>query len=221
VAKRIETDEVRRLVEDGAQLVDVLPRDEFLDEHLPGAVNIPLADIAGAPSALDPRRPTVVYCFDYQCDLSARGAAHLERLGFGEVYDYVASKVAWLADGHPGAGRIRDRDRVGAIARPDVPTVEADACVADLRAVIGDWEVAVVVDDERVVLGDVRRRLLELPDDTALATVMNTAPPTVRPSITRRELAQSMDRNGERQLLVTTLDGNLLGLVRRGDLDAG
>ena len=34
-------DEVRRLVEEEAQLVDVLPPDEYEDEHLPGAINIP------------------------------------------------------------------------------------------------------------------------------------------------------------------------------------
>jgi rhodanese-related sulfurtransferase len=34
----IDRGEVQRLVEnEGAQLVEVLPRDEFEDEHLPGA----------------------------------------------------------------------------------------------------------------------------------------------------------------------------------------
>ena len=39
-------DEVRRLVqEEGAQLVDVLSREEYEDEHLPRAVNIPLKEL--------------------------------------------------------------------------------------------------------------------------------------------------------------------------------
>ena len=38
----IDRDELQRLRnEDDAQLVEVLPADEFEDEHLPGAVNIP------------------------------------------------------------------------------------------------------------------------------------------------------------------------------------
>jgi rhodanese-related sulfurtransferase len=36
----IDRDEVRRLLEEGAQLVEVLPAPEYEDEHLPGARNI-------------------------------------------------------------------------------------------------------------------------------------------------------------------------------------
>jgi integrase len=38
----VSRDEVRHLVEAGAQLVEVLPREEFDHEHLPGAINLPL-----------------------------------------------------------------------------------------------------------------------------------------------------------------------------------
>jgi rhodanese-related sulfurtransferase len=33
--------------EEGAQLVDVLPREEYEDEHLPRAINIPLKELDG------------------------------------------------------------------------------------------------------------------------------------------------------------------------------
>ena len=64
----IDRDEVQRLVRDEqAQLVEVLPADEFEDEHLPGAINIPLKTLDRASTAtLDPRRPVIVYCYDYQ-----------------------------------------------------------------------------------------------------------------------------------------------------------
>jgi len=53
------------LVAEGAQLVDVLPKASFDESHLPGAIHLPLRKIdAGARSALDPRRPVVVYCWD-------------------------------------------------------------------------------------------------------------------------------------------------------------
>ncbi|MEP6813480.1 MAG: rhodanese-like domain-containing protein [Actinomycetota bacterium] len=60
--------EVQRLLaEEGAQLVEVLPAKEFADEHLAGAVNIPLKEIdERAPRELDRERPVVVYCNDYQ-----------------------------------------------------------------------------------------------------------------------------------------------------------
>jgi rhodanese-related sulfurtransferase len=50
-----------------AQLVEVLPADEFEDEHLPGAINIPLKSLdRDSTASLDRLRPVVVYCYDYQ-----------------------------------------------------------------------------------------------------------------------------------------------------------
>ena len=61
-------DEVRRLMkEEDAQLVDVLPREEYEEEHLPGAINIPLKQMTEQVTAsLDRARPVIVYCWDYQ-----------------------------------------------------------------------------------------------------------------------------------------------------------
>ncbi len=56
--------ELRALI-DAVQLVDVLAPDEYRDLHLPGAVNIPLREIARqAPRELSPTDPVVVYCHD-------------------------------------------------------------------------------------------------------------------------------------------------------------
>jgi rhodanese-related sulfurtransferase len=52
-------------VADGAQLVEVLPHDEFDEEHLPGAVNLPLKTLTAETAAvLDPSRAVIVYCWD-------------------------------------------------------------------------------------------------------------------------------------------------------------
>lgn len=65
MAQQIGRDEVRRLMEQGAQIVDVLPAREYAEEHLPGAVNLPLRRIeAEASRVLDPGLPIVVYCAD-------------------------------------------------------------------------------------------------------------------------------------------------------------
>jgi rhodanese-related sulfurtransferase len=46
VPTAIFRDGVRRLVqEEGAQLVDVLPCEEYEEEHLPAAINIPLKEL--------------------------------------------------------------------------------------------------------------------------------------------------------------------------------
>lgn len=60
------TADVRRLLKDGAQLVDVLAADEYEQDHLPGAINIPLKQLDAASAArLDRNRPVLVYCNDF------------------------------------------------------------------------------------------------------------------------------------------------------------
>jgi rhodanese-related sulfurtransferase len=64
----IDRDDVRRLLaEEAAQLVEVLPADEYVDEHLPGAINVPLKELDEQTARqLDRGRPVIVYCYDYQ-----------------------------------------------------------------------------------------------------------------------------------------------------------
>ena len=65
MAQEIDRERVRRLMEQGAQIVDVLPAREYGEDHLPGAVNLPLRRIeAEAGSVLDRTRAIVVYCWD-------------------------------------------------------------------------------------------------------------------------------------------------------------
>ena len=65
--KGIRRDEVRRLLGEGAQLVEVLPREEYEEEHIAGAINIPLKELnRETAEQLDRNRPVIVYCHDYQ-----------------------------------------------------------------------------------------------------------------------------------------------------------
>ncbi len=66
--KSIDRNEVRRLLaEEEGQLVEVLPAKEFGEEHIVGAVNIPLKELdERAPRELGRERPVIVYCNDYQ-----------------------------------------------------------------------------------------------------------------------------------------------------------
>ena len=65
MAQVIGRETVRRLMEQGAQIVDVLPADEYGEDHLLGAINLPLRKIEGeARRVLDYARPIVVYCAD-------------------------------------------------------------------------------------------------------------------------------------------------------------
>ena len=56
--------EVGALVAAGAQLVEVLPADEYRWAHLPGAVNLPLKELDARIDQQDRSRPVIVYCHD-------------------------------------------------------------------------------------------------------------------------------------------------------------
>jgi rhodanese-related sulfurtransferase len=63
--KEIHRNEVGRLLSKGAQLVEVLPDHEYQEDHLPGALNLPLRRIEKeASDVLDRNRPVIVYCWD-------------------------------------------------------------------------------------------------------------------------------------------------------------
>jgi rhodanese-related sulfurtransferase len=65
MAHGIDLGTLKRLLDQNAQLVEVLPAAEYAEEHLPGAVNIPLKQLDGTTiQQLDRGRPVVVYCWD-------------------------------------------------------------------------------------------------------------------------------------------------------------
>jgi rhodanese-related sulfurtransferase len=65
--KDVDREQVKSLVEDGAQLVDVLPAREYNEWHLPGAIHLSLKKLtAETAGRLDRGRPVIVYCSDYQ-----------------------------------------------------------------------------------------------------------------------------------------------------------
>lgn len=58
----ITKEDVQRLMEEGAQLVEVLPAAEYEEVHLPGAINIPLKSLNRETTAqLERGRPVIVY----------------------------------------------------------------------------------------------------------------------------------------------------------------
>lgn len=60
-----DREQVRHLLDEGAQLVEVLEKRQYRAAHLPGAVHIPAWELTRERAGeLDPVRPVVVYCFD-------------------------------------------------------------------------------------------------------------------------------------------------------------
>ena len=63
--KEIDRETLQRMVAAGAQLVEVLPAEEYAEDHLPGAISIPLRRIdTEGTKGLDKTRPVIVYCWD-------------------------------------------------------------------------------------------------------------------------------------------------------------
>jgi len=82
----------QRLKEGSVTLLDVRPQDEFALGHLPGAVNIPLAELRQRLADLPPEHEVVAYCRGPYCVLSFEAVAELRRLGY---------RVRRLEDGYP------------------------------------------------------------------------------------------------------------------------
>ena len=65
MSTRIEAAQLQELMGAGAQLVEVLPKDEYDAQHLPGTISIPLKLLdAATTAALEKANPVVVYCWD-------------------------------------------------------------------------------------------------------------------------------------------------------------
>lgn len=65
MATTVTRDDVRRLLGESAQLVEVLERPQYERAHLPEAIHIHLSRLdRAALDRLDPGRPVVVYCAD-------------------------------------------------------------------------------------------------------------------------------------------------------------
>lgn len=63
-------------------VLDVRPADEFAAGHLPGAVNIPLAELEARLAELDTVQEIVAYCRGPYCVLSFEAVAALRARGF-------------------------------------------------------------------------------------------------------------------------------------------
>jgi CBS domain-containing protein len=150
--------------------------------------------------------------------MSPRAASRLETFGFREVYDYAAGKLDWMAAGLPTEGTNAARPRASDVSRKDVPTAELQERLGDVRARVRalGWDAAVVINNERVVLGLLRSKELEKGPELRVEKAMRPGPSTVRPYVAVKQMAAYM---AEHQLesSLTTSDGRLVGLLLQKD----
>jgi CBS-domain-containing membrane protein len=126
----------------------------------------------------------------------------------------------WLAFGLPVEGRAAGEPTVGQLADRGAPTCRPGERLADLRGRMGDRSWCAVLNEERILLGRVRRRQLGDAPEAAARDVMEPGPSTYRPSLPVAEMFQSMQEGRFESAFVTDSDGRWIGLVTRADLEA-
>jgi rhodanese-related sulfurtransferase len=105
MAETITLEELRAKLERREEMVllEALPREDYEQAHLPGALNLPLDQLESLAPRLVPARDAqvVVYCKNEACRNSELAARRLRRLGYTNVRDYSAGKAEWIAAGLP------------------------------------------------------------------------------------------------------------------------
>jgi CBS domain-containing protein len=151
--------------------------------------------------------------------MAPRAASRLESLGFKEVYEYKAGKLDWLAAGLPTEGDNSRRPRAGDVARKNTVVCGLQDRLGDVRdrSTAAGWDVAVVVDEEQVVLGLLRSKQLEMDPQLTVEQAMHPGPSTFRPYVPMKEMADYMIEHALDTVPITTSNGKLVGVVLKAD----
>jgi rhodanese-related sulfurtransferase len=97
-APEVSREEAQKLIEGGAQLVDVRVDHEWEVGHIAGATHLPLDELAERAGEIDKERPVVVYCRGG--NRSSMAAAALTDAGYDAV-KLSEGIVGWEAAGLP------------------------------------------------------------------------------------------------------------------------
>ncbi|HMI82067.1 MAG TPA: rhodanese-like domain-containing protein [Solirubrobacterales bacterium] len=113
--KEVSRTEARKLVDEGAQLVDVRADHEWEAGRIPGAVHVPLPELPQRTGELDQGRPVVVYCRGG--NRSSMAAAALAEAGY-DAAKLSEGIVGWGEDDlplEPEGGYVADSGEAAAI----------------------------------------------------------------------------------------------------------
>ena len=80
------------------------------------------------------------------------------------------------------------------------------------------WDIYVVTNDSRVVLGVLGRSALRGANQTTVGSAMTPGPSTIRPSARIDAVRERMRDQSLTRIIVSRSDGTLFGVVRREDV---
>jgi rhodanese-related sulfurtransferase len=115
MADEVSRDEARKLIADGAQLVDVRAGHEWEAGRIAGATHLSLAELSERTTELDKERPVVLYCRGG--NRSTMAAEALEAAGF-EAVKLGEGIVGWAEEGlplEPEGGYVAESGEAAAI----------------------------------------------------------------------------------------------------------
>ena len=106
------------------------------------------------------------------------------------------------------------------IARRDVPTCLLTDNVATARKTIEGtgWQICVVVNEERIVLGLLNNDTLTADPQLSVEDVMESGPSTWRLDGSLADIAKYMERHRVTAVVSSGSDGRLYGAVRRKNI---
>jgi hydroxyacylglutathione hydrolase len=157
----LSPDEVLRLSDDGATVLDARSQAEFAAGHLAGAINVPLSGrYATWAGAVVPREEPIVLVAP--AGKEAEAAMRLMRIGFDDVVGFLEGGIAATASLPPSRIRRTRRETAAQLrarlASPNPPTV------VDVRAA-SEWAQGHVEGSRNVPLQRLRERAAEVPRD--------------------------------------------------------
>lgn len=79
----------------GWALVNVLPEEYFVKDHIPGSVNIPYEHLEEFEHKFEKSKELVVYCASVQCSAGPDTAKKLQARGFTNVRDFPGGTKEW------------------------------------------------------------------------------------------------------------------------------
>jgi glyoxylase-like metal-dependent hydrolase (beta-lactamase superfamily II)/rhodanese-related sulfurtransferase len=161
--RALSFEQLRELIEHGAQLLDTRDQAEFEGAHIRGALNVGLGGsfATWCGTLLDPQRPVVLVA---EPGRETEAATRLGRIGFDTVAGYLADGMQQLDDAPELVGRT-ERITAGSaaeqLAQPDPPQL------VDVRTA-REWSEAHIDGALNLPLSQLAERLGELPADRPL-----------------------------------------------------